>query len=204
MFGRLTLLRTPILTFHCPDVVSTSRRNAEHTINKFERWKELVSPLQFLWPLEAWVLLLPLRMYRKLASMLVEKWNISYSRCLFWVRYRLCFSLFRSDVMCLRGQQSTKSHPVSAILFWLILRVTLMLGPSSELFQMLVSSSCPALNSWCWGWQPRAVHQAQEKNSWQAFSYLMWFKPIRKSWPLIILCTSTYAQINFAGIWILH
>ena len=52
--------------------------------------------------------------YRKLASILAVKWSINYSRCLFWVRCRLCISLLRSGVMCLTGHQSFKSHPVSA------------------------------------------------------------------------------------------
>ena len=52
--------------------------------------------------------------HRKLASMFVEKWNISYSRCLFWVRCCLCFLLLRSGVMCLRDHRLAKSHLVSA------------------------------------------------------------------------------------------
>ena len=76
--------------------------------------------------------------------MLVKKWNISYSRCLFWVRCRLCFLLLRSGVMCLRGQRVILCQ---LMLIWLILRFALILGPSSELFQMLMSSSCPTLNS---------------------------------------------------------
>ena len=53
--------------------------------------------------------------YRKLASVLAEKWNISYSRCLFWVKCHLCFSLLRSGVICLRSHQSSKCCPVSAV-----------------------------------------------------------------------------------------
>ena len=53
--------------------------------------------------------------YRKLAFVLAEKWNISYSHCLFWVKFRLCFSLLRSGVICLRGHQSSKCRPVSAV-----------------------------------------------------------------------------------------
>ena len=77
--------------------------------------------------------------YMKLASMLAEQWNNSYSWCLFWVRCCLCFSLLKSGVMCLRGHRSAKSHLCQLMLIW---RVTLMLGPLSELFQLLVSSSC--------------------------------------------------------------
>ena len=53
--------------------------------------------------------------FRKLASMLAEKRNVNYSYCLFWVRYRLCFSLLRSAVMCLRGHRSSTSHPIPSM-----------------------------------------------------------------------------------------
>ena len=46
--------------------------------------------------------------FRKLASMLAEKRSINYSKCLFWLHCRLCFSLLRSSVMCLRGHRSSK------------------------------------------------------------------------------------------------
>ena len=52
--------------------------------------------------------------FRKLASMLAEKRNINYSRCLFWLRCRLCFSLLRSAVMCLRGHRSVTSRKVTS------------------------------------------------------------------------------------------
>ena len=40
MFGCFTLLCAPILTFHYPNViVSIRRRNVEHMMNGFERWK---------------------------------------------------------------------------------------------------------------------------------------------------------------------
>ena len=48
-------------------------------------------------------------------SMLAEKWNISNSRCLFWVKCCLCFSLLRSGVICLRGHHLSKCCPVSAV-----------------------------------------------------------------------------------------
>ena len=49
--------------------------------------------------------------FRKLASMLAEKRSINYSKCLFWLRCRLCFSLLRSAVMCLRGHRSSVGRP---------------------------------------------------------------------------------------------
>ena len=52
--------------------------------------------------------------YRRLASLLANKWGISYIRCLYWIRCRLCFSLLKSSVMCLRGNQSSNSHSVPA------------------------------------------------------------------------------------------
>ena len=44
--------------------------------------------------------------YSKLASMLADKWDRPYSRCMFWLRCRLCFSLLRSAIMCIRGHCS--------------------------------------------------------------------------------------------------
>ena len=53
--------------------------------------------------------------------------------------------------MCLSGNRSSKSHPVSA-------NVDLAYSdghlPSSELLQLLVSSSCPVLY---WGWQGQSI-----------------------------------------------
>ena len=52
--------------------------------------------------------------YKKLASMLADKWDMNYSKCLFWLRCRLCFSLLRSAIMCLRGHQSSIHRPIPA------------------------------------------------------------------------------------------
>ena len=52
--------------------------------------------------------------YKKLASMLAEKWNINYSCCVFWLRCRVCFSLLRSAIMCVRGNRSSVRRPVVA------------------------------------------------------------------------------------------
>ena len=52
--------------------------------------------------------------YRKLDSMLAGKWKMNYSRCLYWVRCRLCYSLLRSGVMRLRGYRLYSSCPMSA------------------------------------------------------------------------------------------
>jgi len=53
--------------------------------------------------------------YRKLASMLADKWGVNYSRCLFLLRCRLCFSLLRSGMMCLRGHRSSTFHPIPSV-----------------------------------------------------------------------------------------
>jgi len=50
--------------------------------------------------------------YKKLASMLAEKWNISYSCCVFWLRCWVSFSLLRSAIMCVRGNRSSVRRPV--------------------------------------------------------------------------------------------
>ena len=49
--------------------------------------------------------------YKRLTSMLAEKQDQPYSRSIQWIRCRLCFSLLRSAIMCLRGSRSTYHHP---------------------------------------------------------------------------------------------
>ena len=49
--------------------------------------------------------------FRKFASMLAEKRSTNYSKCLYWLRCRLCFSLLRSAVVCLRGHRSSFGRP---------------------------------------------------------------------------------------------
>ena len=45
--------------------------------------------------------------YKRLASLLADKRNTSYSNTLHWLRCRLNFSLLRSAIMCLRGSHTT-------------------------------------------------------------------------------------------------
>ena len=52
--------------------------------------------------------------YKKLTSTLADKWDMNYSKCLFWLRCRLCISLLRSAIMCLRGHRSSVHHPIPA------------------------------------------------------------------------------------------
>ena len=50
--------------------------------------------------------------YKKLASIVAEKWNMNYSRCLFWFRWQVSFSLLRSAIMCVRDHCSSIPCPV--------------------------------------------------------------------------------------------
>ena len=43
--------------------------------------------------------------YRKLASMLANEWDLSYSRYMSWLCCRLCLSLLRSAIMCIRDHR---------------------------------------------------------------------------------------------------
>ena len=52
--------------------------------------------------------------FKKLASLLSEKRSINYSRCLYWLRCRLYYSLLRSSVMCLWGHRSTHRGPTTS------------------------------------------------------------------------------------------
>ena len=42
--------------------------------------------------------------YKRLASLLAEKWDFPYSRTLGWLRCKLSFSLLRSAIQAIRGR----------------------------------------------------------------------------------------------------
>ena len=50
--------------------------------------------------------------YKRLASMLAQKWDYPYSTTLCWLRCRLTFSLIRSAIQALRGARSTRGQAV--------------------------------------------------------------------------------------------
>lgn len=52
--------------------------------------------------------------YKKIAAMIAEKRDQSYSITIKWIRCRLSFALIRSSIMCLRGHRSTRGHPARA------------------------------------------------------------------------------------------
>ncbi len=56
--------------------------------------------------------------YKRLASMLAEKWNQAYSPTMCWLRCRLSFSLLRSSIQSIRGSRSSSGraiHPAPPI-----------------------------------------------------------------------------------------
>lgn len=53
--------------------------------------------------------------FKRLASIVAEKRNISYSRLLNWMTCRISFSLLRSSIMCLRGARSSHLSPAFSI-----------------------------------------------------------------------------------------
>ncbi len=46
--------------------------------------------------------------YKRLATMLAEKWDESYSSSIGWLRCTISFSLLRSAVQCIHGARSSK------------------------------------------------------------------------------------------------
>ena len=58
--------------------------------------------------------------YKRLASLLSDKWNDPYATVLGWIRCRLSFCLLRSAIQCIRGARSSqgryiKSAPVALV-----------------------------------------------------------------------------------------
>ena len=49
--------------------------------------------------------------FKRLASLLADKKDVSYSVVMSWLCCRVSFSLLRSAIDCLRGAQSSKGHP---------------------------------------------------------------------------------------------
>ena len=48
--------------------------------------------------------------FKRLASMLAEKWDQPYSNTLAWMRCKLSFALLRSAIQCIRGAHSSSSQ----------------------------------------------------------------------------------------------
>ena len=49
--------------------------------------------------------------YKQLASILIEKRDVPYSKTIGWLRCRLSFALLHCSIMCIRGPRSSKHHP---------------------------------------------------------------------------------------------
>ena len=49
--------------------------------------------------------------YKRIASMISEKYERPYSKTMQWIRCRLSYSLLHSAIMCLRGTRSSRHHP---------------------------------------------------------------------------------------------
>ena len=50
--------------------------------------------------------------YKRLASLLADKWTQPYSSTLYWLRCSLSFSLLRSAIQCILGARSSRGHAV--------------------------------------------------------------------------------------------
>ena len=50
--------------------------------------------------------------YKRLASLLSQKWDFPYSTTLCWLWCRLCYSLLRSSIQAIRGARSSQGHAV--------------------------------------------------------------------------------------------
>ena len=51
--------------------------------------------------------------YKRLASMLSEKRDVSYGKTMNWIRCRLSFALLRASIMSIRGARSSRRHPAT-------------------------------------------------------------------------------------------
>jgi len=112
MSGCSTVLRASIFIPNCPDVTSHMNvRSDGHMIHVLERLRACFSLLVF--AATGGMGPTAITVFRKLASMLAEKRSINYSKYLFWLCCRLCFSLLRTSVMCLWGHRSSTRRPAT-------------------------------------------------------------------------------------------
>ena len=52
--------------------------------------------------------------YKRLASLLSDKWNDPYATVLGWIRCKLSFCLLRSAMQCIRGARSSQGHYIKS------------------------------------------------------------------------------------------
>ena len=50
--------------------------------------------------------------YKRLATLLAQKWDVPYSTTLCWLRCRLSYSLLRSSIQAIRGARSSQGNAV--------------------------------------------------------------------------------------------
>ena len=61
---------------------------------------------------EEWPSNLLYTFYKRLASLLADKWDHTYSKTLYWLCCRLSFSLLRSAIQYIRGARSSCGHAI--------------------------------------------------------------------------------------------
>ena len=52
------------------------------------------------------------KIYKRLASLLSEKWDHSYNQTMNWLRCTLSFALLRFTIQCIRNARSSRGHAV--------------------------------------------------------------------------------------------
>ena len=50
--------------------------------------------------------------YKRLTSLLADKWDQPYSQTINWLRCRISFALLRSAIQCIRGARSSCGHAI--------------------------------------------------------------------------------------------
>ena len=114
MLGYLILLPSQTATPPSRQLTGIMRTSRNDTMRRgSEKWNiHLLQQVASLGPAAC-------SFYKRLASMLAEKWNQPYSSTMGWLRCRLSFSLLCFSIMCLRGARSSahkfESHFAAAV-----------------------------------------------------------------------------------------
>ena len=56
--------------------------------------------------------------YKRLTSLLADKWDQPYSQTMNWLRCRISFALLRSAIQCNRGACSSCGHAILSPVYW--------------------------------------------------------------------------------------
>ena len=108
-----TSLPHPTETKHWRQCTGSMKlRRSRLTNSKYKRWNTPPSLPLFFQPQDIWATIEATTFYKRMASMLPQKWDSPYSTTLCWLQCCSSYSLFHSSIQTIRGARSSQGHAV--------------------------------------------------------------------------------------------